>query len=65
MLIESPISARNSMNTIIEAGDANYVYEQVWKHKCKVNFICNINIKDELYQHIHKDQITQIIISEF
>ena len=30
-----------------------------------MKIICNINFKDEIYQHIHKDKITQIIINSF
>ena len=47
--------ARSSGNPSIEEGYENYVYEQVWKHKCKVTDFCNMNVKDEIYKHIHKD----------
>ena len=57
--------ARNSGNPTLEEGYGTYVYEQVWKHTYKVTDVCNLFFNDEIYNHIHKDQITQQIISEF
>ena len=47
--------ARNSSNPTMEESYKIRVYENVWLHKYKVNYISQIQIENKLYEHIHRD----------
>ena len=39
------------------------VFLNVWMHKCKVKYTSQIKFEDKLYEHIHRDPISLMIVN--